>query len=60
MMSSMNSTDFPPVALLGAALANNPPPTAAAARQAIPNVTVAETEYVMARRRSTRPPLVES
>ena len=44
MKSSMNSTDFPPAAFLGAALANNPPPTAAAAKQAIPNVTVAETE----------------
>jgi hypothetical protein len=39
----MNSTDVPP-AFFGAALANNPPLTAAAAKQAIPNVAVAETE----------------
>jgi hypothetical protein len=59
MKSSTSSTCLaPPAARLGAALAKRPPPTAAMARQAIPNVVVAVTEYVIASRRSTRSPFV--
>ena len=57
MKSSTSSTCLaPPAARLGAALAKRPPPTAAMARQAIANVVVAVTEYVIASRRSTRSP----
>jgi hypothetical protein len=59
MKSSTSSTCLaPPAARLGAALAKRPPLTAAMARQAIPNVVVAVTEYVIASRRSTRSPFV--
>jgi hypothetical protein len=58
MKSSTSSTCLALPARLGAALAKSPPPTAAMARQAIPNVVVAVTEYVIASRRSTRSPFV--
>jgi hypothetical protein len=58
MKSSTSSTCLAPLARRGAALAKSPPPTAAMARQAIPKVVVAVTEYVIASRRSTRSPFV--
>lgn len=55
--SSTSSSCLPPIDF-GAALTKRPPLAAAIATHPTPNVVVAETMYVIARRRSTRHPSV--
>ena len=55
-MTSSTTSTCEPDGGFDAALANRPPLAVAKATHAIPNVVVAETMYVIARRRSTRSP----